>query len=208
MRVILISLLGLGLFLSPAFKHVNATDAKSAASSVSGPRLPELDAELTRIARDSRRELLRKQYAAQYAEYDAAVAYEKSRAESIASQVQKYKEENRIRQELYSRQATYHWVILIVVVIVVLAGVGMSFLQVLSFARSPNAGANTLEISAQGVKIKSPVVGLVALVLSLGFFYLYLKDVYTLKSEDDPTRSHTHVSAPAAEPAKPVAEKK
>ena len=51
--------------------------------------------------------------------------------------------------------------------------------------RSPGAGAagqpeHEVEISPQGIKVSSPVLGVVILALSLGFFYLYLVYVYPI----------------------------
>lgn len=43
------------------------------------------------------------------------------------------------------------------------------------------AATNTLELSKDSVKITSPVIGLIILILSLAFFYLYLKEVYPIK---------------------------
>jgi hypothetical protein len=46
---------------------------------------------------------------------------------------------------------------------------------------SPDAPRNTsLELTTQGVKIQSSVIGLIVLTLSLGFFYLYILHVYTI----------------------------
>jgi len=39
---------------------------------------------------------------------------------------------------------------------------------------------STIEISSQGIKVSSPVLGIIILTLSLGFFYLYLVFVYPI----------------------------
>ncbi len=39
---------------------------------------------------------------------------------------------------------------------------------------------NEIEISMQGIKVSSPVLGVIILVLSLAFFYLYLRYVYPI----------------------------
>jgi hypothetical protein len=41
--------------------------------------------------------------------------------------------------------------------------------------------ATNLELSASGVKITSSIAGVIILAMSLGFFYLYLKEVYPIK---------------------------
>jgi hypothetical protein len=43
------------------------------------------------------------------------------------------------------------------------------------------AVANQLELGASGVKVTSPVLGVIILVVSMGFFYLYLKTVYPIQ---------------------------
>jgi hypothetical protein len=47
--------------------------------------------------------------------------------------------------------------------------------------RSPLDSATNLELSASGVKITSSIAGVAILAMSLGFFYLYLKEVYPIK---------------------------
>lgn len=42
--------------------------------------------------------------------------------------------------------------------------------------------ATTLKIGAAGVEITSQVIGMLILAFSLGFFYLYIKDVYPMQS--------------------------
>jgi hypothetical protein len=46
---------------------------------------------------------------------------------------------------------------------------------------SPLDPATNLELSATGVKITSSIAGVIILAMSLGFFYLYLKEVYPIK---------------------------
>jgi hypothetical protein len=53
------------------------------------------------------------------------------------------------------------------------------------------APSTTLGIDTSGVKVTSPVLGVIILVVSMGFFYLYLKTVYPINE----------VTEPAARPA-------
>lgn len=67
-------------------------------------------------------------------------------------------------------------IIFFVVILVVLMGLFLSYLQ---FRRS--AESNTkLEIGSGGVKIDTAVIGLAILTLSLSFLFLYLKYVYPI----------------------------
>ena len=45
----------------------------------------------------------------------------------------------------------------------------------------PAAIASSVEITASGVKVSSPVLGVIILVISLAFFYLYLAVVYPIR---------------------------
>jgi hypothetical protein len=45
----------------------------------------------------------------------------------------------------------------------------------------PEATSTTLEASATGIKLSSPVLGVIILALSLAFFYLYLVHVYPIE---------------------------
>ena len=116
-----------------------------------------------------------------------------------------FKEENRIRQQLFERQIFFHWIILFVVVVVVLSGVWLSFLQIKK--SNGDATSGTMEISASGLKVQSSVIGLLMLGLSMGFFYLYLTNVYKLRAEDDPTKagSPTQQEEKKAAPEKEMA---
>ena len=60
--------------------------------------------------------------------------------------------------------------------------------------------ATELEISASGVKVSSQVLGVIVLVVSMGFFYLYLKTVYPIQESNAPSAATTASAAPATEP--------
>lgn len=67
-------------------------------------------------------------------------------------------------------------IIFFVVVLIVLTGLFLSYLQ---FKKS--AESNTkLEIGSSGIKIDTAVIGLAILTLSLSFLFLYLKYVYPI----------------------------
>lgn len=59
--------------------------------------------------------------------------------------------------------------------------------------------ATALEIGASGVKVTSQVLGVIVLVVSMGFFYLYLKTVYPIQESNAPSVAATSAAAPAAE---------
>jgi hypothetical protein len=105
------------------------------------------------------------------------------------------------RQDAFAWQSVSTKVIFWVVIIVVLAGLYLSWMQ-FNFAQNApmkvtkpstegpgNAGTpgnradatnTTIEVNTSGVKITSSVIGLVILTLSIVFFFLYLKFVYPI----------------------------
>jgi hypothetical protein len=93
------------------------------------------------------------------------------------------------RRDAFAWQAWSTKVLFWVVIIVVLAGLYLSWMQ-FYFAHNaplkvdkpsndkPSNGVNTVEVNTSGVKITSNVIGLIILTLSIVFFFLYLKFVY------------------------------
>jgi len=64
-------------------------------------------------------------------------------------------------------------------------------------AEEKAAAATALEIGTSGVKVTSQVLGVIVLVVSMGFFYLYLKTVYPIQESNAPSAAAT-TSAPAS----------
>lgn len=89
--------------------------------------------------------------------------------------------ENVIRNSIYARQLLYDPIIMVSVLLIVFAGVALSYLHVRRTLPGGAADPTTLEVGKGGLKINSPVIGLVILFISLGFFYLYLTEVYRVK---------------------------
>jgi len=86
--------------------------------------------------------------------------------------------------ELGHRESVLGWQHLstqiILFIVLVLVGMGLYFAWVQFHSGSDEQGVNELSISMEGVKISSPVLGVIILTLSLGFFYLYLVYVYPI----------------------------
>ncbi len=95
---------------------------------------------------------------------------------------------------LKHNRSAYEWqgfstqVIFYVVILLVFVGVVFSGLQFFKAFRVGNSEASPqtpdyhteLEISTKGVKVSSPVLGIIILAISLAFFYLYLVHVYPI----------------------------
>jgi hypothetical protein len=70
------------------------------------------------------------------------------------------------------------------VIPIVAVGLYFSWLQFMAGLKesaSPEKTSTTLEASPSGVKVSSPVLGVIILTLSLAFFYLYLVHVYPIE---------------------------
>lgn len=89
------------------------------------------------------------------------------------------------RQRVFQWQLLSSKVIFVVVIFLVLAGIYFSWLQFRADLRKSGDGGeqsvSTLEASGKGIKVSSPVLGVIILVISLLFFYLYLQHVYPIE---------------------------
>jgi hypothetical protein len=84
----------------------------------------------------------------------------------------------RHRARLFRWQLVSSVVIFVMVQLLVITGVLLSYLQ---FRRGWNQLESQIELSAAGIKLQSSVIGLIILVVSLAFFYLYLVHVYPIR---------------------------
>ena len=88
------------------------------------------------------------------------------------------------------RQNVFHWqllsskIIFIVVVILVFSGIIFAAIQFhdgLKNLPKQTSQTTSLEAGKSGVKVSSPILGVIILVISLIFFYLYLVYLYPIK---------------------------
>lgn len=124
---------------------------------------------------------------------ERAIANAEARAEALGNapltETEKAQEEYNLslidyqKWTLHDLRATYQWqnissiAIFIIVMLLVIAGVYFSWMQFR--AAGFTSGESTVGASpTDGVKITSSTIGLVILVLSMCFFYLYLRYVY------------------------------
>jgi len=87
-------------------------------------------------------------------------------------------------------QALSSIIIFYSVLVLVFAGIlfsGIQFYKSMKFAGDKekegktNQALTEFEASASGIKVSSPVLGVIILVISLAFFYLYLVYVYPIQ---------------------------
>jgi hypothetical protein len=93
----------------------------------------------------------------------------------------------RHRQRVFAWQLLSSRIIFAVVIVLVFAGIGFAAMQFyVGLKRSsasnapPRSDITELEASLKGIRVSSPVLGVVILTLSLAFFYLYLVYVYPI----------------------------
>ena len=89
------------------------------------------------------------------------------------------KEEDKVNLDILESQLLYYPIILGIVSLVVATGLWFSYLQVRKTS-GDSSQYSSLEITKEGIRVRSPVIGLLILTLSLGFFYLYLTEVYRI----------------------------
>lgn len=92
---------------------------------------------------------------------------------------------------IVERQLVLNPVILGCVLLLVFLGVYLSYLQVKHGLGSNSEQVSSFEISRDGFKVRSPVIGLLILCVSLAFFYLYLSRVYRITLLEPANQSAT-----------------
>ncbi len=90
-----------------------------------------------------------------------------------------------MNERIYDAQLISSYVVLTLVGLVVLAGVCFSGFQLINALSVAGVQpSNDLEVSAGKVRITSSVVGIIVLVISIVFLYIYISQVYHIKSID------------------------
>ena len=87
------------------------------------------------------------------------------------------------REKVFAWQLFSSKIIFLIVMILVIVGIFFSWLQFRKGFSENDSGEDTqteLELSTSGFKIKSSILGLIILIISLAFFYMYLLYVYPI----------------------------
>lgn len=109
-----------------------------------------------------------------------------------------------IRKEKFTRQELDERVILFLVVAITLSGVGLAGLQLLasyklaSRRRLKFTEDSTLSLEHDKVSLRSSVTGLLILVVSLGFFIIYVKWIYMIRETGVEAPPALHQDLPAS----------
>src|SRR4051812_5484336 len=122
-------------------------------------------------------------------DHDRAASSPQEPLSSAAAVVSNQLEEKQIAYEigvLERRASAFEWqaiaskIIFGMVLLLVVVGVVFSAMQFRAGLRMGIAEDQELDISVQGIKIKTQFLGVLTLAFSLAFFYLYLKTVYPI----------------------------
>jgi hypothetical protein len=109
-----------------------------------------------------------------------------------------------IRREKFTRQELDERVILFLVVAITLSGVGLAGLQLLGSyklaarRRLKFTEDSTLSLEHDKVSLRSSVTGLLILVVSLGFFIIYVKWIYMIRETGVEAPPALHQDLPAS----------
>jgi hypothetical protein len=91
----------------------------------------------------------------------------------------------RHRQHVFTWQLVSSLVILVVVLLLVFVALYFAAVQFHATIARPGAATQPTDVTAveaslQGIKVTSPILGVIILVIAFAFFYLYLRYVYPI----------------------------
>jgi hypothetical protein len=100
--------------------------------------------------------------------------------------------------DIYLWQIPANWVLLVMTVILVLSGAVLAALQLYwSYRLGSFGNSSELSVDNKALKVASPFVGLLILIVSFGFFYLFVHEVYRVRDGIE-TAPPPAISAPAS----------
>lgn len=85
------------------------------------------------------------------------------------------------RHSVFTWQLQSSKMVFVAVLFLLLAGVVFSGIQFWKGLKDNQMGATSLEALPTGIKVSSPVLGIIVLVISLLFFYLYLVYIFPVR---------------------------
>ncbi|MCP4571812.1 MAG: hypothetical protein GY838_05615 [bacterium] len=86
------------------------------------------------------------------------------------------------RDRVFRQHRITSAVVFVLVIMIILSGLLLSFLQFRKdLNRNGDGKATNIRLGKEGIEISSSVLGLLILLMSLGFFYLYLTEVYPIR---------------------------
>ena len=82
------------------------------------------------------------------------------------------------RAKVFAWQHISTVLIFFMVMLIVLAGLYFSWMQFRTISNPNDMKESSIELGSAGIKVTSPVLGVIILAISLAFFYLYLIHIY------------------------------
>jgi hypothetical protein len=170
-----------------AAAQVESKDAKAAQADKASPQLPTLEERRRRLGAIGGEDLaLPEAPDPMGLSEQTAQAFQDTLRAYYAYRLQGYDH----RQRVFEWQFLSSKIIFVVVNILVFAGIYFAAIQFHAGLRRREtvrdgaaAGETTeVDLSFKGVKVRSPVLGVIVLTLSLAFFYLYLVYVYPIEN--------------------------
>lgn len=165
------------------FWVASAYSSDAGMSSLKTPQSVEKD-----FSQQSNKYLLKIDPEIEEAQKQYHLAYSKNMEKYYLDDMERRKKEWEHRTSVLKWHFLSSIFIFLIIVIFILSGLYFSYLQFKAsdYGRNHNASNSAqIEISRDGVKISSSVIGLLILFLSLSFFYLYLEEVYHLEIIQD-----------------------
>lgn len=101
------------------------------------------------------------------------------------------------------RQRFAYGVILFLVTLLVVSGTAFSGFQLWRSSGAAVQASNDFEVSASRIRLTSSVVGLMVLLISVIFLYIYIREIYAVRVIDT-GGAQSAVKAPEADSAKPA----
>ena len=113
--------------------------------------------------------------------YQTNLSIEQDIYNAIKDEIKEYNKATfKHNRQLYQFQFVTSIIIFIITVFIIILGLWLSWLQFAKKSFEQKEANSSLEVGLTGIKINSDILGLLILIISLAFFYLYLKTVYPI----------------------------
>jgi len=127
-------------------------------------------------------------------EHNMNIATLEAKQRYVKIQLDHFEENNKIIENTYHQQQITTSLIFYLVVFMTLTGLGLSYMQ---FKKDTDSNVqSTFKLSKDGLEFSSSVVGVIVLFISFFFFYLYVKDVYTITTNNEQNKSKFQINLP------------
>jgi len=111
----------------------------------------------------------------------------------VKIQLDHFEANNKIIENTYNQQEVTTSSIFYLIVFMTLTGLGLSYMQ---FKKDTDSNQSTFKLNKEGLEFSSSVIGVIVLFISFFFFYLYVKDVYTITTNNEQNKSKFQINLP------------